>query len=276
MICIVFQGCYPARLKRVFIISPPLWFKAILLILSSLLREKIRERIEIVSSEQLQLKLPLEIIPKALGGTLPVDHFSWLNKCLASYAETLGVNDVPDIPKTTDNGWGSTTGSRGWAGRQPQCELGAEEIINEVADFGEPVMSVSEFMLHMRGLGKRGIKAQYMELKSLPVEGVFDKTRLVRLCVRCLSPAILLYGNCLNSVKKVFHVKLLPPCCFILARMFFIPFIVSTNMTASFSFSSKYIIHVCKPIVHFLSIYFYFTKGCELISGKIDTLMCCA
>ncbi|XP_031553773.1 tyrosine-protein phosphatase non-receptor type 9-like [Actinia tenebrosa] len=172
------KGCYPARLKRVFIISPPLWFKAILLILSSLLREKIRERIEIVSSEQLQEKLPLENIPKTLGGTLPVDHFSWLNKCLASYAETLGVNDIPDSPKTTENGWESTTEGRGWDSRQPQCEPGVEETMNEVADFGEPVMSVSEFMQHVRELGKRGIKAQYMELKSLPLEGVFDKTRL--------------------------------------------------------------------------------------------------
>lgn len=110
---------------------------------------------------------------------MSVDHLSWLNKCLASYAETLGVNDVPDIPSTVENGWGSSVGDRGWKGRQPQCGVvsGQGRVIDNVVDFGEPVMSVTEFMKHMRGLGKRGIKAQYIELKSMPTEGVFDKTR---------------------------------------------------------------------------------------------------
>jgi len=87
----------------VYIISPPLWFKAIILILSSILREKIRERIEIVSSEQLRQRLPIDIIPKSLGGVLTVDHLAWLNKCLASYAENLGVNDVPDVHSRVEN-----------------------------------------------------------------------------------------------------------------------------------------------------------------------------
>ncbi|KXJ11907.1 Tyrosine-protein phosphatase non-receptor type 9 [Exaiptasia diaphana] len=174
------KGCYPARLKRVYIISPPLWFKAILIILSSILREKIRERIEIVSSEQLKEKLPIEIIPKSLGGILTVDHLAWLNKCLASYAANLGVNDVPpEVPRRiprVQNGWNSTVGERNDEGRQPCCDDGSNS--EDFYDFGDPVMSISEFIQHMKGLGKKGIKAQYLEHKNTPVDGVFDKTRL--------------------------------------------------------------------------------------------------
>ena len=36
---------YPARLKRVYIVTPPLWFKAMYKVLTPLLKEKMKERV---------------------------------------------------------------------------------------------------------------------------------------------------------------------------------------------------------------------------------------
>ena len=43
----IIQGGYPARLKNVFIISAPIWFRASLAVLSSFLKDKIRDRVRI-------------------------------------------------------------------------------------------------------------------------------------------------------------------------------------------------------------------------------------
>ena len=42
---------YPARLKRVYVVTPPLWFKAMYKVLTPLLKEKIKERVRIVVTD---------------------------------------------------------------------------------------------------------------------------------------------------------------------------------------------------------------------------------
>lgn len=71
------QGGYPARLKKVLIVTAPLWFKAPFKILRLFVREKLRERVFTVSIPQLSLHVPRESLPVRLGGTLEVDHSSW-------------------------------------------------------------------------------------------------------------------------------------------------------------------------------------------------------
>uniref|UniRef100_A0AAG5D4K9 Tyrosine-protein phosphatase non-receptor type 9 n=1 Tax=Anopheles atroparvus TaxID=41427 RepID=A0AAG5D4K9_ANOAO len=78
------KGGYPARLKKVLIVTAPLWFKAPFKILRLFVREKLRERVFTVSIPQLSLHVPRDSLPVRLGGTLQVDHSSWLLHCYKS------------------------------------------------------------------------------------------------------------------------------------------------------------------------------------------------
>ncbi|XP_037723930.1 tyrosine-protein phosphatase non-receptor type 9 isoform X3 [Drosophila subpulchrella] len=78
------KGGYPARLKKVLIVTAPLWFKAPFKILRLFVREKLRERVFTVSVPQLALHVPRKALPIHLGGTLEVDHATWLLSCRQS------------------------------------------------------------------------------------------------------------------------------------------------------------------------------------------------
>lgn len=52
------QGAYPARLKKVLIVSAPLWFKAPFRILRLFVREKLRDRVSRFSLESFSLLGP--------------------------------------------------------------------------------------------------------------------------------------------------------------------------------------------------------------------------
>ena len=62
------KGCYPARLKKVLIVTAPLWFKAPFKVLRLFVREKLRDRVFTVSTPQLVTHVPLEALPPLLGG----------------------------------------------------------------------------------------------------------------------------------------------------------------------------------------------------------------
>ncbi|XP_038074182.1 tyrosine-protein phosphatase non-receptor type 9-like isoform X2 [Patiria miniata] len=73
---------YPARLKRVYVVTPPLWFKAMYKLLAPLLKEKIKERVTLVSAERLCRYIPAMALPRELGGSAEIKHLDWLNSCL--------------------------------------------------------------------------------------------------------------------------------------------------------------------------------------------------
>ncbi len=75
------KGAYPARLKKVLIVTAPLWFKAPFKVLRLFVREKLRDRVFTVSLPQLQLHVAADELPADLGGRLQVDHNDWLEKC---------------------------------------------------------------------------------------------------------------------------------------------------------------------------------------------------
>merc|ERR1712038_1127744 len=76
------KGRYPARLKKVLIVTAPLWFKAPFKVLRLFVREKLRDRVYTVSIPQLRTHIPVEAVPRDLGGTLNMDHAGWLGHCL--------------------------------------------------------------------------------------------------------------------------------------------------------------------------------------------------
>jgi len=78
------QGTYPAKLKKVLIVTAPLWFKAPFKILRLFVREKLRDRVFTVSVPQLSLHIPRDSLPLHLGGTLQFNHSSWLQNCFKS------------------------------------------------------------------------------------------------------------------------------------------------------------------------------------------------
>ena len=54
-IIFIFIGCYPARLKKVLIVTAPLWFKAPFKVLRLFVREKLRDRVFTVSTPQVAM-----------------------------------------------------------------------------------------------------------------------------------------------------------------------------------------------------------------------------
>lgn len=107
------QGGYPARLKKVLIVTAPLWFKAPFKILRLFVREKLRERVFTVSVPQLSLHVPRKALPVHLGGTLEIDHATWLLNCRASMTnreDEVLANIVAGPAATLSNG-GSDTSS---------------------------------------------------------------------------------------------------------------------------------------------------------------------
>ena len=76
------KGCYPARLKKVLIVTAPLWFKAPFKVLRLFVREKLRDRVYTVSSPQLVTHIPLDALPPDLGGSYEHDHATWIEHCV--------------------------------------------------------------------------------------------------------------------------------------------------------------------------------------------------
>lgn len=91
-----FQGGYPAKLKKVLIVTAPLWFKAPFKILRLFVREKLRERVYTVSVAQLSSHIPRSCLPASLGGQLQLDHEAWLEHCLSQQHMNLNDNSAVD------------------------------------------------------------------------------------------------------------------------------------------------------------------------------------
>lgn len=97
------QGAYPARLKKVLVVTAPLWFKAPFKILRLFVREKLRDRVYTVSLPQVRMEwrrweiereLLLRGCPCAtfwIRSLCLDDERKWLRKGPAGYA-------FPDVP----------------------------------------------------------------------------------------------------------------------------------------------------------------------------------
>ncbi|XP_074650156.1 tyrosine-protein phosphatase non-receptor type 9-like [Tubulanus polymorphus] len=92
------KGGYPARLKKVLIVTAPLWFRAPFKILRLFVREKLRDRVYTVSLNQLPVHIPKESLPVSLGGVLTSNHSEWARRCIQTMANQLETCTIP-----TDN-----------------------------------------------------------------------------------------------------------------------------------------------------------------------------
>ncbi|XP_062865132.1 tyrosine-protein phosphatase non-receptor type 9 isoform X2 [Trichomycterus rosablanca] len=78
------KGAFPARLKCVFIVSSPLWFRAPFAVLRLFVREKLRERVCTVKAHELANHIPVSSLPEHLGGTSQYSHVAWIQSCVNS------------------------------------------------------------------------------------------------------------------------------------------------------------------------------------------------
>uniref|UniRef100_A0A673CBD4 Tyrosine-protein phosphatase non-receptor type 9 n=1 Tax=Sphaeramia orbicularis TaxID=375764 RepID=A0A673CBD4_9TELE len=82
------KGAFPARLKCVFIVSSPLWFRAPFAVLRLFVREKLRERVCTVKAHELASHIPVSSLPEHLGGTSQYSHVAWIQSCVNIHTNT--------------------------------------------------------------------------------------------------------------------------------------------------------------------------------------------
>ncbi|KAL4640257.1 tyrosine-protein phosphatase non-receptor type 9-like [Arapaima gigas] len=78
------KGAFPARLRCVYIVSSPLWFRAPFAVLRLFVREKLRERVCTVKAHELAGHIPMESLPEHLGGSSKYSHIAWIQACVNS------------------------------------------------------------------------------------------------------------------------------------------------------------------------------------------------
>ncbi|XP_013868727.1 tyrosine-protein phosphatase non-receptor type 9 isoform X2 [Austrofundulus limnaeus] len=83
------KGAFPARLKCVFIVSSPLWFRAPFAVLRLFVREKLRERVCTVKAHELANHIPVASLPEHLGGTSQCSHVAWIQSCVNMQTNTV-------------------------------------------------------------------------------------------------------------------------------------------------------------------------------------------
>lgn len=94
------KGAYPAKLKKVLIVSPPLWFRAPFHLLRLIVREKLRDRVWLLNAGELLDHIPPHALTSELGGTYQHDHIAWIAECNILYKTRL--NDLCD-PSSAQN-----------------------------------------------------------------------------------------------------------------------------------------------------------------------------
>uniref|UniRef100_A0A8C4IUU1 protein-tyrosine-phosphatase n=1 Tax=Dicentrarchus labrax TaxID=13489 RepID=A0A8C4IUU1_DICLA len=88
------KGAFPARLKCVFIVSSPLWFRAPFAVLRLFVREKLRERVCTVKAHELASHIPVSSLPEHLGGTSQYSHVAWIQSCVNMHTNTVQGSEL--------------------------------------------------------------------------------------------------------------------------------------------------------------------------------------
>ncbi|XP_064815865.1 tyrosine-protein phosphatase non-receptor type 9-like isoform X2 [Oncorhynchus masou masou] len=98
------KGAFPARLKCVFIVSSPLWFRAPFAVLRLFVREKLRERVCTVKAHELSNYIPVSSLPEHLDGTSRYSHVAWIQTCVNTHT---APGDAHTHPQDTHDCVGS-------------------------------------------------------------------------------------------------------------------------------------------------------------------------
>ncbi|XP_026058204.1 tyrosine-protein phosphatase non-receptor type 9-like [Carassius auratus] len=140
------KGAFPARLKKVLIVGAPVWFRVPYNLLSLLLKEKLRERVQMVKMPDLRQHLPRDCLPEHLGGCLPLDVHSWNLQLLSEQNGRVDpVDELVGIP--------------------------LENMSIHVP--GPEAMGLAELMAHLNRAQRSGIYLEYEELRREQPPGTF-------------------------------------------------------------------------------------------------------
>ncbi|KAJ8944899.1 hypothetical protein NQ318_012708, partial [Aromia moschata] len=189
-----FQGGYPAKLKKVLIVTAPLWFKAPFKILRLFVREKLRERVYTVSVAQLSSHIPRESLPTQLGGSHVLDHNGWLSHCLLSMTTT-----GPESPLNNYDGKTPSPQKRIGAprrhrparrqhrrgGRLRRLEGNLNPPSSASSGFSDDdslhgdgaALTAVQLVEYVRDRGRPGLVQEYAEIRSRPPDGTFNVAR---------------------------------------------------------------------------------------------------
>uniref|UniRef100_A0A8C6LBK9 Tyrosine-protein phosphatase non-receptor type 9 n=1 Tax=Nothobranchius furzeri TaxID=105023 RepID=A0A8C6LBK9_NOTFU len=138
------KGAFPARLKCVFIVSSPLWFRAPFAVLRLFVREKLRERVCTVRASELAIHIPVSSLPEHLGGTSQYSHVFW---CRQGEPPTLE-----------------------WLSSERYAEVSVH-----MPDQGG--LTVHKLVDYVKRKKKRGIYQEYEEIRKEPPAGTFDYSK---------------------------------------------------------------------------------------------------
>uniref|UniRef100_A0A673C841 protein-tyrosine-phosphatase n=1 Tax=Sphaeramia orbicularis TaxID=375764 RepID=A0A673C841_9TELE len=133
------KGAFPARLKCVFIVSSPLWFRAPFAVLRLFVREKLRERVCTVKAHELE-----------------------------------GVPPLPQksLPRPPQSSSQSPPLSSSWG---PDDEDHCMDMSIHMPEQGG--MTVHDLVEHVKRRKKKGIYQEYEEIRKEPPAGTFDYSK---------------------------------------------------------------------------------------------------
>ncbi|CAL8331678.1 unnamed protein product [Merluccius merluccius] len=158
------KGAFPARLKCVFIVSSPLWFRAPFAVLRLFVREKLRERVCTVKAHELANHIPVSSLPEHLGGTSQYSHVAWIQSCVNAHTDPA-LDDQPthDCCPALSSSW------------DPEEKDPYVEVSVHMPEPGG--MSVNDLVDHVKRRKKKGIYQEYEEIRKEPPAGTFDYSK---------------------------------------------------------------------------------------------------
>ncbi|KAJ0029059.1 hypothetical protein NQD34_004056 [Periophthalmus magnuspinnatus] len=146
------KGAFPARLKKVLIVGAPVWFRVPYNLLSLLLKEKLRERVQMVKTAELKQHLPRDCLPQHLGGLLPLDAHTMNQQLLSGQNGRVDpVDELVGIP----------------------VEEGSVHVP------GPESMRPQELMTLLGRLQRSGVHQEYEDLRKEPPPGTFHHSQAV-------------------------------------------------------------------------------------------------
>ncbi|KAK5650431.1 hypothetical protein RI129_001460 [Pyrocoelia pectoralis] len=188
------KGGYPAKLKKVLIVTAPLWFKAPFKILRLFVREKLRERVYTVSTAQLSSHIPRDSLPTQLGGNHKLDHEAWLLRCYQSMTtrpespqpqydgktpspqKRLGTTEDIKISASTNNinvdSWAEE------ANLNPPSSASSGFSDDDSLHGDGTALSMPQLVDYIRERGRLGLIQEYAEIRVRPPEGTFNVAKI--------------------------------------------------------------------------------------------------
>ncbi|KAF5287706.1 hypothetical protein FQA39_LY15806 [Lamprigera yunnana] len=188
------KGGYPAKLKKVLIVTAPLWFKAPFKILRLFVREKLRERVYTVSTAQLSSHIPRDSLPTQLGGNHKLDHEAWLLRCYQSMTtrpespqpqydgktpspqKRLGTTEDLKISASTNNinvdSWAEE------ANLNPPSSASSGFSDDDSLHGDGTALTMPQLVDYIRERGRLGLVQEYAEIRVRPPEGTFNVAKV--------------------------------------------------------------------------------------------------